>query len=291
MTDLQGEKKDHPYPQEVLRRIEKLAERINRPDRWVLPEGEPDLFVGVDLGTSYVVVVVVDGKGEPVAGAMQFANIAREGLVLDYLGAIEMVREMVERLQKGLAVKLQFSSTAFPPKTESANILTTRYVVEAVGLKVLKIVDEPSAANRVLKIENGAIVDIGGGTTGIAIVKDGKIIYSGDEPTGGTHLNLVIAGRKGISVEEAELYKMEHQEETFDIVLPVIQKMATIVRNHIGSHKVETLHLVGGTSGLTGIEKVMEDELGLRVKKPCHPQMVTPLGIAIACLEEMSVHS
>jgi ethanolamine utilization protein EutJ len=291
MTDLQGEKKDHPYPQEVLRRIEELAERINRPDRWVLPEGEPDLFVGVDLGTSYVVVVVVDGKGEPVAGAMQFANIAREGLVLDYLGAIEMVREMVERLQKGLAVKLQFSSTAFPPKTESANILTTRYVVEAVGLKVLKIVDEPSAANRVLKIENGAIVDIGGGTTGIAIVKDGKIIYSGDEPTGGTHLNLVIAGRKGISVEEAELYKMEHQEETFDIVLPVIQKMATIVRNHIGSHKVETLHLVGGTSGLTGIEKVMEDELGLRVKKPCHPQMVTPLGIAIACLEEMSVHS
>jgi ethanolamine utilization protein EutJ len=290
MTDLQAEKKDHPYPQEVLRRIEKLAERINRPDQWFLPEGRPDLFVGVDLGTSYVVVVVVDGKGDPVAGTMRFANIAREGLVLDYLGAIEIVREMVERLQKGLGVKLQFSSTAFPPKTESANIRTTQYVVEANGLKVLKIVDEPSAANRVLKIENGAIVDVGGGTTGIAIVEDGKIIYTGDEPTGGTHLNLVIAGRKDISFEEAELYKIEHQEETFEIVLPVIQKMATIVRNHIGRQKVDIVHVVGGTSNLLGFEKVMEDQLGIPVRKPCHPQLVTPLGIAKACLEGTSAY-
>jgi ethanolamine utilization protein EutJ len=291
MTGLQGEKKDHPYPQGILRSIERLAERINRPDQWFLPEGKPDLFVGVDLGTSYVGVVVVDGKGDPVAGTMRFASIAREGLILDYLGAIEIVREMVEKLQKGLGVRLQFSSTAFPPKTESANIRTTQYIVEAVGLKVLKIVDEPSAANRVLKIENGAIVDIGGGTTGIAIVEDGKIIYTGDEPTGGTHLNLVIAGRKGISFEEAELYKIEHQEETFEIVLPVIQKMATIIRNHIGRQKVDIVHMVGGTSNLLGIEKVMEDELEIPVRKPCHPQMVTPLGIAMAGLEGMSVHS
>jgi len=286
MADVQGEKKDHPYPQKILRSLERLAERINRPDRWFLPEGKSDLFVGIDLGTSYVVVVVVDGKGDPVAGTMRFASIAREGLILDYWGSIEIVREMVERLQKGLGVKLQFSSTAFPPKTESANIRTTQNIVEAVGLKVLKIVDEPSAANQVLKIENGAIVDIGGGTTGIAIVEDGKVIYTGDEPTGGTHLNLVIAGRKNISFEEAELYKIEHQDEIFEIVLPVLQKMATIVRHHIGSRKVDTLHLVGGTSDLVGIEKVMEDELGIRVQKPCHPQMVTPLGIAMGCLEE-----
>jgi len=291
MTGLQGEKKDYPYPQEIFRRIEKLAERINRPDQWLLPEGKADLFVGVDLGTSYVVVVVVDGKGDPVAGTMRFARIAREGLVLDYLGAIEIVNEMVERLQKGLGVKLQFSSTAFPPKTESANIRTTQYIVEAVGLKVLKIVDEPSAANRVLKIQNGAIIDIGGGTTGIAIVEDGEIVYTGDEPTGGTHLNLVIAGRKGISFEEAELYKIEHQEEIFEIVLPVIQKIATIVRNHIGRRQVTTVHLVGGTSGLRSIEKVVEDELGIPVSKPYHPQLVTPLGIAVACFEEMTAHT
>lgn len=277
---------DDPYPSEGLRRIEKLATKMNRPDQWHPVEAGMDLFVGVDLGTSYVVVVVIDGNGNPLAGTMQFATIAREGLVIDYIGAIEIVKKMVERLQSGMGVELYLSATGFPPKTESANVQTTQYILESVGLKVLKVVDEPSAANRVLNIQNGAIVDIGGGTTGIAIVEDGKICYTGDEPTGGTHLNLVIAGRKGISFEEAETYKLEHQEETLEIVFPVIQKMATIVRSHIGGCSVQGIHLVGGTSDLLGIERVMEEELDIAVTKPCHPQLVTPFGIALACLEE-----
>jgi ethanolamine utilization protein EutJ len=289
--DLRGEKKGYPYPLGALQRIEKLADRMNRPDRWLLPKRRPELFVGVDLGTSYVVVVVVDDQGDPVGGMMQFATVAREGLILDYPGAIEMVKGMVESLQKGLRVQFGYASTSFPPKTESANIRTTQYIVESAGMKVLKIVDEPSAANRVLDVRNGVIVDIGGGTTGIAVVEDGEIIYTGDEPTGGTHLNLVIAGRKSITFEEAESYKLEHQAETLEITFPVVQKMATIVRNHIGHRKVEVVHLVGGTSALIGIERVVEDELGIPVRKPSHPQLVTPLGIAMTCLEEASSHS
>ncbi|NIS71569.1 MAG: ethanolamine utilization protein EutJ [Proteobacteria bacterium] len=281
-----GGKTDHPYPSNGLERIEGLAKKVNRPNGWESIEKGTDLFLGVDLGTSYVVVVVVDGNGNPVAGTMQFATVAREGLVIDYVGAIEIVRRMVESLQSTLGGGLHLSATAFPPKTESANLRTTQYVLESVGLEVLKVVDEPSAANRVLEIQNGAIVDIGGGTTGIAIVEDGKISYTGDEPTGGTHLNLVIAGRKGISFEEAEAYKLDHQEETMEIVFPVIQKMAAIVRTHIGGRNVEVVHLVGGTSGLLGIEHVIRDELGVAVEKPRHPQLVTPLGIALACLEE-----
>lgn len=286
MTGLQGGNIDRPYPSNGLERIERLARKVNRPNQWESIEEGTDLFLGVDLGTSYVVVVVVDGDGNPVAGTMQFATIAREGLVIDYVGAIEIVQRMVESLQSTLGVGLHLSATAFPPKTESANLRTTQYVLESVGLEVLKVVDEPSAANRVLKIQDGAIVDIGGGTTGIAIVEDGEISYSGDEPTGGTHLNLVIAGRKGISFEEAEAYKLDHQEETMEIVFPVIQKMAAIVRIHMGGQNVEVVHLVGGTSGLLGIEQVMQDELGVAVEKPCYPQLVTPLGIAMACLEE-----
>jgi ethanolamine utilization protein EutJ len=101
----------------------------------------------------------------------------------------------------------------------------------------------------------------------------------------------VIAGRKSISFEEAESYKLEHQAETLEITLPVIQKMATIVRDHLGDRKVEVVHLVGGTSGLIGMERVVEEELGIPVGKPSHPQLVTPLGIAMACTEEGSVHS
>ena len=70
-------------------------------------------------------------------------------------------------------------------------------------MEVTAILDEPTAANAVLGIENGVIVDIGGGTTGLSILKDGKVIYTADEATGGTHLSLVIAGNYRISFEEA----------------------------------------------------------------------------------------
>lgn len=45
----------------------------------------------------------------------------------------------------------------------------------------------------VLGITDGAVVDVGGGTTGISILKDGKVIFTADEPTGGTHMTLVLA--------------------------------------------------------------------------------------------------
>ena len=44
-----------------------------------------------------------------------------------------------------------------------------------MGLEVVNVLDEPSAANLVLKIQDGAIVDVGGGTTGIAVIKTAKL--------------------------------------------------------------------------------------------------------------------
>lgn len=38
-------------------------------------------------------------------------------------------------------------------------------VIESADIDVIKVVDEPSAAAKVLKIKDGAVVDVGGGTT------------------------------------------------------------------------------------------------------------------------------
>ena len=70
----------------------------------------------------------------------------------------------------------------------------TANVLYAAGLECTGLVDEPSAANNVLQVRNGAIVDVGGGTTGIAVVEDGQVVYTADEATGGTHFTLVVAG-------------------------------------------------------------------------------------------------
>ena len=86
-------------------------------------------------------------------------------------------------------------------------------MLEGAGFEVSNIVDEPTAAAAVLKISDGAVVDVGGGTTGISILKDGKVIYTDDEATGGSHMTMTVAGHYNIPYEEAEILKQIVQKK------------------------------------------------------------------------------
>jgi ethanolamine utilization protein EutJ len=244
------------------------------------------LYAGVDLGTAYIVTVLVDSGGIPVAGVLtRSASSIREGLVLDYLGAIAILRSQVETLRRA-GFSFVLGAAAYPPGTTGRNARAFGNVLGAVGLEVVGLIDEPSAASLVLEIRDGAVVDIGGGTTGISVLRDGEVVYTADEPTGGIHVDLVLAGHYGIEVEEAERMKTDpaRQGEIFPLIRPVFQKMATIVRENLRGHEVESLYLVGGTSCFPGIETVMEAETGLAVARPSNPLLVTPLGIALSCV-------
>ena len=243
------------------------------------------LLVGVDLGTASIVVVVLNSAKEPVACAMEFAQVIRDGVVVDYAGAARIVRKLVGRLQERLGRALTHAAIAVPPGTGAATCRTHRYVVEAAGLEVTGVLDEPTAANALLGVENGVIVDIGGGTTGLSILERGKVVYVADEATGGTHLTLVLAGSYRVSFEDAEVLKKqkERQTEILPVVRPVLQKMASIVSSHIRGRDIAAIYLVGGTCCLKDMEKVMEQETGKPVYKPANPFLVTPLGIALNC--------
>ena len=119
------------------------------------------LYVGVDLGTAYIVVVVVNAKREPVACAMRFAQVVRDGLVVDYAGGARIVRELTEELEERLGRKLENAAIAVPPGTSERDCATHRHVAEAAGYRVTALLDEPTAANSVLQVRDGAIVDIG----------------------------------------------------------------------------------------------------------------------------------
>ena len=125
-----------------------------------------------------------------------------------------------------------------------------------------------------------------GAPPGFLFIHDGQAIYTADEATGGTHLDLVLAGNYKIDVDEAERIKTDpaRQREIFPLVRPVFQKMASIVNQHLRGHSVSTLYLVGGTSCFPGIQEVMEEETGLPVALPVNPLLVTPLGIALSCV-------
>jgi len=260
--------------------IQEFQEKIDHPQRF---KQKKELFTGVDLGTAYIVLAVVDEEGNPVAGAMRFAQVVKDGLVVDYIGAVDIVRELKAKIENDLGVELLTAGVAYPPGTSKEDQKAICHVAEAAGFEVVTTLDEPTAANNVLNVTNGAVVDIGGGTTGIAVLKDGKVTYVADEPTGGTHFSLVISGAYKIPFEEAEKLKLEKTKhpELLPAIKPVIQKVASIVKRHIQDRNVEKVYLVGGTSCFSNIDKIIKTELDLPVIKPKNPLLVTPLGIAL----------
>jgi ethanolamine utilization protein EutJ len=264
-----------------------LSSIINHSESWDF-SGAKQLYAGVDLGTYKAITIVVDETGTPRAAIMKRAEVVRSGLIVDYAGAQNIVRNMIKEIRDASPLPIEKGATSYPPQTEYANIDATRYILEGVGLEVLKVLDEPTAANQVLCLKNGAIVDVGGGTTGIAVIKDGSVMFTDDEATGGVHLSLVVAGNYKISYEAAEKMKTDPQRsrEILPIVQPVIEKIASIVDACLKKFSDLTeVCLVGGTCELEGFTKVVQNSLSLEAFRPDFPQFITPLGIALSCLD------
>ena len=224
----------------------------------------------------------------PRAASMRRTEVARSGLIVDYVGALNTTRDLIEEMRKHCPKPIEQGATSFPPQTEYANLKTTTHILEGVGLEVLNVLDEPTAANQVLKIENGAIIDVGGGTTGIAVIKKGEVVYTNDEATGGVHLSLVLAGNYKIAYEEAEEIKIDKKRnpEVLAIVRPVIEKVASIAAGYLQKFDgLEKICLVGGTCELEGFADIVADSIGLDTFQPDIPQLITPFGIALSCLD------
>ncbi len=171
----------------------------------------------------------VDGcrrDGQPVAVCLDWADVVRDGIVWDFFGAVTIVRRHLDTLEQQFGRRFSHAATSFPPGTDPRISIN---VLESAGLEVSHVLDEPTAVADLLQLDNAGVVDIGGGTTGIAIVKKGKVTYSADEATGGHHISLTLAGNRRISLEEAEQYKRGHGEEIWPAVKPVYEKMADIV--------------------------------------------------------------
>jgi len=273
----------NPNLDELLKQTDRV---MNEADGWRAEANSlspSSIHVGVDLGTAYTVLVVLDEQYKPIAGEYQFAQVTRDGLVVDFIGAVDLLTSMKARVEQKLGFALTSSASGYPPGVPPAEVRATANVLHGAGLDCTGLIDEPTAANNVLKIRDGAIVDVGGGTTGIAIFKNGEVVYTADEPTGGTHFSLVIAGATDTTFEEAEAMKKNPKEQTrlFSIVRPVMEKVGSIINRHIEGQKVDKLYLVGGTCAYPGMDVVIQEYTGIETVLPGNPLFVTPLGIAM----------
>lgn len=114
---------------------------------------------------------------------------------------------------KGSELVYRVFST-FAPKIHIDSLNT---VVTNLGLKMNKIVVEPYAISLALKDlrssdASGIIIDIGGGTTDVALVQNGDIMGTKMFAIGGRVFTKRVEKEFGISYEEAETKKLQYSE-------------------------------------------------------------------------------
>lgn len=261
--------------------IHNLVEEPKKSQKISLP-----VACGIDLGTASIVFIVIDSTGKPIFSASQEADVVRDGLVVNYSQAVQIVRKLRQKAEDYLGITLTTAAGAIPPGTIGNNRNAVGHVIESAEMEASIIVDEPEAAALALGVTEGAVVDVGGGTTGISIFKNGKVVFSADEATGGTQMTLVLAGAKSISIAEGEKLKRNKkaEQDNFEIIRPVVEKMAAITKNFIEQYggSISTLYLVGGATKFSGFRPAFEKYLGIPVIQTVYPEFVTPLGIALA---------
>ena len=212
------------------------------------------LKVGVDLGTANTVLAVVDSNNRPIAGASAPSHAIRDGVIVNYYESVQLVTKLKNELEEKLGTELLYGAAAIPPGVSEGSIKSIGYVLEGAGFEVTNIVDEPTAASAVLKITDGAVVDVGGGTTGISIssqkIKRKKAVITDDEATGGSHMTMTVAGHYKIPYEDAEVLKTdpEKEDEIFPVIKATIEKMATITERFLQGYEVPAVYVVGGSA-------------------------------------------
>lgn len=109
--------------------------------------------------------------------------------------------------------------------------MNLKKVVEAAGIRVADVIANPVAsANAVLYAEEEemgvAVLDIGAGTTDLAVYNEGSIEYIKAFPVAGNHITMDIAHRFKLSKEEAEELKKAYGTALVD------QTEETIIELH-----------------------------------------------------------
>lgn len=209
-------------------------------------------------------------------------------------------------------------------------------VCEQAGLKVAGIIFKPIAIKRaVLKeeeIEEGVLLlEIGGGTTDMAVFKDGRLIHTETLSVGGNHITNDIAIALRIPVSEAEAIKIKYgsaimrdssEEIEIDslrtkrriplrlideIIHARIQEILSLIKDSLKKTKNrDTIDgifgavLTGGSSFLNGLDILIESFMGIpaRIGYPdrfrisgLSPSLLSPQNSLVIGLLSMSSES
>lgn len=265
------------------KQINQLAKIVNG-NKAIRQVGKDEkLRVGIDLGTSSIVLIVLDENNHVIYGNFEYDHAVRDGLVVNFVDSVQILTKLKKQAERVIGTQLTTACGAIPPGTGAGSAKIVSNVIESAGFICRAVVDEPTAAARFLQIQSGTVVDIGGGTTGVSIFKNKKLIRVSDEATGGFHMSLVLAGHYHWDMETAEKAKRnsDQEEDVFTVIRPVVEKMAAITKSITTGEVQEPVIVVGGAINFKRFIDTFSSALGVQAYKPDYPQFVTPIGIAM----------
>lgn len=275
MSPVTMDRADAPSRADVVALLESAALRFRSAREFAGP-----LTIGVDLGTATCVLVAVDEDGEPVWVDSRAAEAVRDGVVVDFFGARTVVAELKAAAEEALGIELMRAGTAYPPGVPTSDATACRFVLESAGFEDVVLMDEVSAAQRSLGIVDGVLVDVGGGSTGVGVLRGGELVAVDDRPGGGHHLNLILAGALGVDESEAERLKVADSAAYAAILKPGIQRIATSIAAMTPPGVDVDVHLAGGALMVAGAAEIIAAELDRTVHSYPHSLFITPIGIA-----------
>ncbi len=240
--------------------------------------------------------VIEQGRAVTLAADHEILHVlAQEYFVDDQEGITEPVGMSGVRLE----CKVHVVTGAIPA------IQNITRSVERAGLSVEKLVLQPLASSIAALTEDErdlgvAVVDIGSGTSDVAVISNGALRYSAVIPIGGNHITRDIAIGLRTPDHQAERIKQEfgcalsavldHDEEIevpsvggrpprilsrqmlAEIIEPRMEEILTLIRREIQKSGYEDLLpagvvLTGGSSIMAGIEELSERILQLPVRQ------------------------
>lgn len=275
---------------------------------------------------------------EAVQQAMK--NIGSEEVESDFFYCVgySTVRQLLENQsitnligQRGKKIELTVIAT-FLPRTVVDGLVA---VLSRVGLEMESLTLEPIAAGQAaipfdMRKLNIALVDIGAGTSDIALTKEGSFFSYGMVPMAGDEVTETICSHFLLSFQEGERIKRSLQdncqaeidnffgekvqvtkEDILDIIQPTVQTIAERICKeivHLNGGSPQAVILVGGGSLTLSLTQVIASKLnipnnrvGIQERKRISnilgeeeylygPDVITPLGIAMAALDGQVLH-
>lgn len=318
-----------------------LVEPGQTPDPHTTSSG---VVIGIDLGTTHTVAAVVqDGKPRVLTlhqngplipsvlsvteGALRVdkssehlsstkrlmgRDVARLKIGPHLLTPIEVASHILSHVRQGvenvLEAPLEAAVITVPAYFDEAARVATKQAAALAGIKVMRLINEPTAAALAYGLETGAegiygIYDFGGGTFDLSLLKlkDGVfqvLATGGDLSLGGDDIDYLLAQHLQTSdvrearalkerLSEQEVYDGYTRSELEKIAAPFIAKTLSITQDvfkeaGLAPLEIQGVVLVGGMTRMPFVRREVEAFFGKAPLGTIDPDQAVALGAAIS---------